>query len=518
MTTPTPIRRPLVLASVVSAMFMIAIEATIVATAMPKIVGDLGGLNLYAWVFSSFLLTQTAATVVFGKLADQMGRKPVLLVGIVTFLVGSVLCGFAWSMPSMIAFRLLQGIGAGAIQPVGITVVGDLYSAQERGKIQGYLASVWGISAVIGPLAGGLIVQKLSWAWIFWINVPLGLLAMAGFTIFLHETVRKTQRSIDVAGAALFTLSIASLMIGLDAVAEPNGRGLLLGCAAMFVISTALFFWQERRAAEPMIDLRLWSLRPILSTNVATLLSGMIIIGITTFLPVFVQGVMGQTPLVAGFALTMMVFGWPIAATLAARNLVRFGLRTTLLGGSLLMPVGALAFAVLSPGTPVIVAGLGSLVIGFGLGFFSTAAIVLIQDSVGWSERGAATSSNIFARNLGSTLGATVLGAVLNLGLARGGARRDRLGAVAPPARYRHHCERGRRRHPHAARGIAARDVSRGLRDFGADRRRGGDGPAGFDHGQARRGGGMIDATGASSSSCLYLGLSISYHAVENAT
>ena len=167
--------RPLVLASVIAAMFMVAIEATIVSTVMPQIAGQLGGLNLYSWVFSSFLLTQTATTVVFGKLSDLYGRKPVLLFGIAIFLIGSVLAGFAWSMPSMIVFRLIQGVGAGSIQPVGMTVVGDLYSARERGKIQGFLASVWGISAVLGPLAGGLIIQKLSWAWVFWINVPLGL-------------------------------------------------------------------------------------------------------------------------------------------------------------------------------------------------------------------------------------------------------------------------------------------------------------------------------------------------------
>src|SRR5271169_6689587 len=181
--------RPLVLASVMAAMFMIAIEATIVSTAMPGIVGRLGGLQLYSWVFSAFLLTQTATTVVFGKLSDLLGRKKVMLSGIAIFLFGSLLCGFAWSMPSMILFRLVQGVGAGAIQPIGMTIVGDLYSAHERGKIQGYLASVWAISAVLGPLVGGLIVQHFSWAWIFWLNLPIGALAAAGFWACLHETL-----------------------------------------------------------------------------------------------------------------------------------------------------------------------------------------------------------------------------------------------------------------------------------------------------------------------------------------
>ncbi|RYD24418.1 MAG: MFS transporter, partial [Lysobacteraceae bacterium] len=181
---PPAVRRGFVLAAVMAASFMIAIEATIVSTAMPQIAGQLGDLQYYAWVFSSFLLAQTATTVVFGKLADLYGRRSVLLVGIGIFLLGSVLCGFAWSMPSLIVFRLVQGLGAGAIQPVSITVIGDLYATHERGKVQGWLASVWGISSVIGPLAGGLIIQHLSWAWIFWINVPIGLAAAAGFYLF----------------------------------------------------------------------------------------------------------------------------------------------------------------------------------------------------------------------------------------------------------------------------------------------------------------------------------------------
>ncbi len=412
--------RPMVLASVMAAMFMVAIEATIVSTAMPQIVGQLGGLQLYAWVFSSFLLTQTTTTVVFGKLSDLFGRKPVLLFGIAVFLLGSVLAGFAWSMPSMIAFRLIQGVGAGAIQPVGLTVVGDLYSARERGKIQGFLASIWAVSAVIGPMAGGLIIQKLSWAWIFWINVPIGLLAAVGFLLFLHEDVKGERRSIDWAGAALFTVAIASLMIGLTALGT-SGWGETAIAGAIFLVSTVLFLLQERRATEPMIALALWSRRPIAAANAASLLAGMALIGLTSFLPMYVQGVLNQSALVAGFALTMMVLGWPIGATLAARGFTRFGLRPTLIGGSLMMPVGAVAFVLLTPGASPVVAGLGSMVMGFGMGLLSTASLVLIQEIVDWSQRGSATASNIFSRNLGSTLGATVLGAVLNMGLTHAG-------------------------------------------------------------------------------------------------
>jgi EmrB/QacA subfamily drug resistance transporter len=415
------IRRPLVLASVMAAMFMIAIEATIVSTAMPQIAGQLGDLHLYAWVFSAFLLTQTATTVVFGKLADLYGRKPVLFVGIAVFLVGSVLCGAAWSMTSLILFRLIQGVGAGAIQPVSLTVVGDLYSVEERGRIQGWLASVWGISSVLGPLAGGLIVQHLSWAWIFWINVPVGLAAAVGFALFLRESVVPARHSVDAAGAALFAVAVAALMVALTEAGTAGGGALALAAAGACAASLALFAAQERRARDPMLALALWSRRPIATANAATLLSGMAIIGLTTFLPMYVQGVLNRSALVAGFALTMMVLGWPVGATLAARNFARFGLRATLLFGAFLLPLGAVAFVVLAPGDSPVVAGVGSIVMGLGMGFLSTSAIVIIQDSVGWAERGSATASNIFARNLGSTLGAAVLGSILNLSLAHDG-------------------------------------------------------------------------------------------------
>lgn len=446
MSKAPPLRRPLVLASVMAATFMIAIEATIVSTAMPQIASQLGDLHLYAWVFSSFLLTQTATTVVFGKLADLYGRRPVLLAGIVLFLLGSLLCGLAWSMPSLILFRLLQGIGAGAIQPVCLTVVGDLYSVQERGKIQGYLASVWGISSVLGPLAGGLIIQHLSWAWIFWINLPIGVAAAAGFIAFLHERRTEEARSIDLAGAALFSVAVASLMVALTEAGTAGGQAMLLA-GGLCVLAAVLFVLQERRARDPMIAFSLWSRRPIATANAATLMSGMAVIGLTTFLPMYVQGVLNQSALVAGFALTMMVLGWPIGATVAARNFGRFGLRATLLFGAALLPLGALAFLVLAPGRSPVVAGLGSMVMGLGMGFLSTSAIVLIQASVGWAERGAATASNVFSRNLGSTLGATVLGAVLNLSLAHGG----RDGAAVSPEQVRELLER-----PGAAIGDAA--------------------------------------------------------------
>jgi EmrB/QacA subfamily drug resistance transporter len=407
-----------VIASVMASMFVVAIEATIVSTAMPQIVGELGGLNLYSWVFSAFLLTQTAMTVVFGKLADVYGRKPVMLAGIGFFLAGSILAGFAWSMPAMIVCRLIQGIGAGAMQPVAMTIVADLYPARERGKVQGYLASVWAISAVLGPIAGGLIVHHFSWAWVFWMNVPVGIAAAAGFIAFLHEDAAHERRSIDFAGATLFTVAVASLMIALTE-AGTSDRAPALAAGGLFVVCTALFVLQERRAADPMVSFALWSRRAIAATNGAAVLASMALIGLTTFLPMYVQGVMHRTPVVAGLALTVMLVGWPAGATVAARTFPRFGLRRILIAGSVLVPVGASLFALLTPESSPLIAGLGSLVMGFGMGLISISSLVLIQEMVDWSQRASVTASNMFARNLGSTLGATVLGAVFTHSLTR---------------------------------------------------------------------------------------------------
>jgi MFS family permease len=402
---------------------MIAIEATIVSTAMPQIVAQLGGLQLYSWVFSAFLLTQTATTVVFGKLSDLIGRKTVILIGIAIFLVGSIFCGFAWSMPSLIAFRLVQGVGAGAVQPVAMTIVGDLYSAHERGKVQGWLASVWALSAVLGPLAGGLIIQHFSWAWIFWMNLPIGTLAAGGFWAYLHEKAARGRGQIDHLSAGLFTIAIAAIMADLTALSASDGAEIAL-ITAVAVVAVALFVTQERRSLEPMISLKLWGKRPIAAANGASLLSGMVMIGLTTFLPVFVQGVMQESPLIAGFALSAMMLGWPVGATIGVRGFGRFGMRAVLRTGGVLVPIGASVFVVLTADSSPFAAGLGSLVVGLGMGLLSSASIILIQEIVAWSERGSVTASFLFARNLGGAFGATIFGSVLNLGLMHSGAAR----------------------------------------------------------------------------------------------
>lgn len=413
-------RRPLIIGSIMLATFMVAIEATIVATAMPRIVGQLGGFTYYSWVFSAFLLAQSTTTVIYGKLSDVFGRKPVLIGGILLFLAGSLLCGFAWSMTSLIIFRLLQGLGAGAIQPVTMTIVGDLYTLEERGRAQGMLASVWAFSAVVGPLAGGIIVDSFSWAWIFWINLPFGVLTIIGFLLFLRESVEHRDARIDYTGAVLFSIAIISLLVILT---ETDASGwVLAGLALLFLVAGGLFILQEKRAAEPIISIELWARRLIATSNAATLLAGMALIGLTTILPIYVQGVLGRSPIAAGFTLTMLVVGWPLAVMLSSRFFRAFGIRRTLRVGSLIFPIGALFLLFLGPDSHPAIAGAGSFLMGFGMGLISLTSIALVQDSVEWSMRGSATASIIFARSLGNTLGATALGAILNIGITHYGS------------------------------------------------------------------------------------------------
>jgi EmrB/QacA subfamily drug resistance transporter len=397
-----------------AAMCMVAVEATIVSTAIPKIVADLGGLHVYSWVFSAFLLAQTVLTVVFGNLADVYGRKPIMLWGIAVFVLGSLLSGFAWSMPAMIGFRLIQGVGAGAMQPVAVVIVADLYPARERGKVQGYLASVWAISALLGPIVGALIVRRLSWAWIFWINIPIGFIAAAGFIKFLHENVKHERRSIDFAGAAAFAIAVTSLLVGLT-----TEMPVIAAAAAVFCVSTIAFVWQELRTPDPMVSFRLWSHRPIATNNAVALLAGMALMGLTTFVPIYVQVVLRRSPVVAGLSLTTMLLGWPAGATFAARQFHRFELHHLTVAGTLLLPLGAVPFVLLTPESSPTSAAFGSLIMGLGMGIFSVSSLVSIQELVDRSQRGTVTASNLFSRNLGSTLGATLLGAVFNHGMAR---------------------------------------------------------------------------------------------------
>lgn len=406
-----------VLAAVLSMMFMIAIEGTIVATAMPTIVGHLGGFELFSWVFTAYLLIQAITTPIYGRLADLYGRKRVLLFAIAVFLAGSVLCGFAWSMPSLITFRVVQGVGAGALQPIGLTLIGDLFTAPERARMQALLSSVWATASLLGPLVGAVLVAHFVWQSVFWINIPVGLIAALMLVVMLRERVARRRHAIDYVGAALLTLGVGGLMYAL--VEAPRlGASAAGGIGAASLVVLALLFLHERRTAEPMLPLVLWRNPVIAAGNVASLGLGAILMGGTAFLPAYVQGVMGRSAMVAGVTLTAMTVAWSVGSGLAGRILLRSSYRRVATGGGAFILAGSLALVALDPERGPVWAGFGAFITGFGMGLTNNPFLVAIQSAVDWSQRGIATSSVVFMRMMGQSLGTAVFAGIVNAGVA----------------------------------------------------------------------------------------------------
>jgi EmrB/QacA subfamily drug resistance transporter len=412
------VQRRLVLAASMSAIFMAAVEATIVATAMPTIVAELGGFRLFSWVFASYLLTQAVTIPIYGRLADLYGRKPVFYVGAGVFLLGSTLSGFAPSMMMLVAFRALQGLGAGAILPIATTIVGDIYTPAERARVQGYLSSVWGISSVIGPVLGAFLVQQVSWRVVFWINLPIGAATITLLALFLHQRPEPRQHRIDYLGSALLMVGVGTLMLAL-VQGQILGAAAVAGLIALAVAVLAALLVHERRAAEPMLPLELWRHRIIAVSNGGGFVIGALMMGVTVFLPTYVQGVLGRSPIVAGFVLTAMSVSWSLASIAAGRLMVHASYRLTAMMGGVALIAGSAVLIALSPPHGPVWAGVGALLVGVGMGFCNTTFLVSVQTSVGFGARGAATSSNIFMRNIGQALGTALFGAVLNFGVFR---------------------------------------------------------------------------------------------------
>ena len=340
-----------VLLSLMLATGLIAMDATILATAVPSVVHDLGSYQQFPWLFSIYLLAQAVSVPIYSKLADTVGRKPIILIGIGLFLLGSILCGVAWSMPSLIVFRLVQGLGAGAVAPMAMTIVGDIYSVSERAVVQGYIASVWAISSVVGPALGGVFSQLDVWRLIFLINVPLCLVAAWMLLRHFHEQTERRRHRIDYLGAALLTVGLTGLILG---VLEGGNAWAWLSvpsvlCFVVGAVGLTVFALVERRAAEPIIDLRLISSRLILTTTLASFAIGALLTGVTSFAPAYLEGSIGVLPLLSGLAVAAMTLGWPVSAANAGRLYLRFGFRVTALVGATIATVGALGLALIGP-------------------------------------------------------------------------------------------------------------------------------------------------------------------------
>ena len=331
------------------ASFLTAVDVTIVDTAMPRIVGALGGFSLLTWVITAYMLTSTATIPVYGKLADLFGRKRTFTVGALMFLAGSALCGIAGTMEQLILFRALQGLGAGAVQPVVQTIIGDIFTPAERAKMQAWFSGVWGFSALVGPLVGGLMVDYVTWRWLFYINLPLGLIALVMIWRFLDEKLEKRQVSVDYLGSATLTggLTLALLAVqtgGKDyAWTSPVILGELIGAALLL----AVFLWQERRAPDPMLPLDLFKMPMISVSNLSTFMVGGVMYGTSVYLPIWAQGVQGFSATRSGMSLLWLSIGWPVASVIGGKFIMRLGVRPAALLGLVLNLVGAVALTIL---------------------------------------------------------------------------------------------------------------------------------------------------------------------------
>jgi len=409
-------RRDWILIALMLTMSLAAMDGTIVATAIPQIVGDLGGFSLFSWLFSIYLLIQTITIPVYGKLADIYGRKPILIYGIVVFVIGSASCAAAWNMYSLIAFRGVQAIGAGAIMATVNTIAGDIYTIRERAKIQGWLSSVWGVSAVLGPAIGGALADYASWRWIFLINIPMGAGSIALIAYFLHENKLTQRRKVDWAGAASMLVTGSVIMFGLLQGGQSwpwfSWNSLLIVTIAIIMGYVTIVI--ERRAEEPILPRWVWKRRVILGSNLATIGVGIATMGPSMFLPVFAQSVTGVGAMAAGFILASMSITWPLSSSMSGRLYLRIGFRNTALCGILIVIIGAGSFLFMSFPGPVWMLVAIQMTLGAGFGLITTPLMVGVQSTVEWGQRGVVTGTNMFSRYFGQSLGAAIFAAIFN--------------------------------------------------------------------------------------------------------
>lgn len=412
---------PLVTGAIFIATFMSAIEGTIVSTAMPTIVGDLSGVALMNWVFSIFLLTNAMATPIYGKLSDMFGRKRLFLFGLAIFIIGSTLSGMSNSMTELIIWRAVQGIGAGSIMPISFTIIADIYPFEKRAKVMGFNGSAWGIASIVAPLLGGFIVDQMSWHWIFFINIPVGLLAMLGIWIFLKEKPRKTTQSLDILGSIWLSVALLALMVGFQVLGDAKINWLSLSVSLLVsVFSFYGFIRQENRVQNPIIPLKLFKIRTFVTQNmVAALISGFLM-GFEVYLPTWTQGLLGLPASLAGFAITPSSLMWIVGSFIAGKLLLNRSPKQIINFSLTFIFVGGLAMALAPQATPFWTFFVIAAICGTGFGITITTTTVTVQNQVPKEDVGVATSLNTLARTLGQTLMISVFGIIMNVKMAGG--------------------------------------------------------------------------------------------------
>lgn len=409
-------KRGLVLLALMLTMALAAMDITIVSTAIPQIVSDLGGFTKFSWVFSSYLLAQTITIPVYGKLTDIFGRKHILIFGIIVFLVGSLASAIAWDITALIIFRGVQGLGAGAMMATVNTIAGDIYTIRERAKVQGYLSSIWGISAIIGPALGGALTEYINWRWIFLINLPIGAVSIFFITAYFKEKITPVSPHIDYKGASLILVTLSLLFLYL----LEGGQSWSWWSVQSFVLLASVMgfagwtVWVEKKSENAMMPLWIWKNPTLAFNNLAMVGMGIVMMGPETFLPTFAQSSLNLGIIASGFVLASMSIGWPVASSLSGGLYMKYGFRETAILGAILVLVSCSGFLLIPKPQPVYLIVLDQVLLGAGFGFLSTPTLVGIQSMVGWKHRGVVTGVNMFSRNLGQSLGAAVMGSIFN--------------------------------------------------------------------------------------------------------
>lgn len=409
-------KRGWILAALMLTMMMGAMDITIVSTAIPQIVSDLGGFSKFTWVFSIYLLAQTVTIPIYGKLSDMYGRKRILVFGIILFMLGSATSAMAWDIRSIIAFRGIQGLGAGSVMATVNTIAGDIYSVKERAKIQGYLSSMWGVSAILGPALGGALAEYVNWRWIFLINLPIGTLSILFLLAFFKEKIVPVKPIIDYRGAILILCTLVLLLIYLLEGGQ-SWPWLSWPSCTLLVLIVVMAVWTyhwERKSPHAIMPTWLWKNKTLAFTNFAMVGMGAIMMGPEAFLPTFTQASLGLGIIASGFVLASMSIGWPMASAWSGRLYLRIGFRETAMIGAVLVCIACLWFLALPRPQPIYLVVLNQIFMGAGFGLLSTPSLVGAQSMVSWQQRGTVTSAIVFSRNLGQSLGATLVGAIFN--------------------------------------------------------------------------------------------------------
>ncbi len=411
-----------IILGVILGAFLAALDTTILATVMPTIVTDLGGLSLYSWVFSIYMIMTAVSMPLWGKMSDMFGRRNLFVASVVVFLLGSVLCGVASSMLQLIIFRGIQGIGAGGLSAIPFALISAVFPAHERGKAIGFISSTWGVSSVLGPVLGSFIALQMDWRWVFYINIPLGVAAVIIVWRYYSDTIPHHKERIDYAGGVLLTLSIVSLLMT-SVTFGKTGTHLSFSSLAYlgaFILFTVLFVIHERRAQNPILHIEFFRLRKFWLGNLLGFLASFTMYGVIAFMPLFSQSVQGGTAVQAGLVITPMSLGWSISSVLAGRFAYRLGERNLIRFGMFIMFCGFLLTALfLEQNSPVWFLVLCVTLCGIGMGCQTPALLLTVQNSLELKNLGVATSSQMLSRTIGGAIGVSILGAVLSGSMTR---------------------------------------------------------------------------------------------------